>query len=69
MLTEQQLEIAARILCRARNRDPDTLVWYWKGVAFAHSRGVWALVAEEIREHVEIEDALKQASKPAGEAS
>lgn len=58
--TEADIERAARFLCASNNCSPDAFVVSWKGMAFAHSRAVWVLVAEEIREHIKIEEALAQ---------
>jgi hypothetical protein len=75
-MTEDQIERAARALCRMRGLDPDGIVGhdapvgpsgYQPGVMLCSPR--WQLVAREIRTALQIQQAIQEAtSEPAGAA-
>ena len=54
MLTETQLEVAAREYCRRWNMDPDYIVHLYPNIVHR-----WERIKDELRVHVSIHDALE----------
>lgn len=70
-MTEDQIERAARALCRMRGLDPDEMVghdapvgpgWYQPAVMLSSPR--WEFFAHEIRAALQIQQAIKEACEP-----
>ena len=62
--TDEQIEEAARILCEVRGLSPNDVVGVRTqpaGSGMYHVTVAWRNAAEEIREHIDIGSALRQA--------
>lgn len=63
-MTPEQIEVAARKLCELRRVDPDAIVGVRTqplGSGMYHTTSRWRNAAEEITEHLEIQEAIKYA--------
>ena len=60
MMTDAQIEVAARELCRLRGQDPDASVGHSRAgsLAWYYSKA-WTLAVDEIRARDQIDEAMR----------
>lgn len=70
-MTPEQIEKAARHLCKLRGIDPDKTVWHGgrpgeNGATYdiAMCSPAWGLVADEIKQNLQIQEAIAVATEP-----
>jgi len=62
-MTDDQIEVAARLYCKKMGRDPDSQHSSFEGYLMGRSVTYWKLIAVKVREADAMQQALKEAKK------